>query len=134
VIYAQRNRLKVVVENIEQLEGNIKLVLSKDSAQFLSDQPRMEFVREQKADAYQMIFVYTNLQDGEYALAVYQDINENNKLDTKKFGIPAEPFAFSNQALRKFGPPYFSQASFEVKGGGEHTHHLKMIYRKPKKK
>jgi uncharacterized protein (DUF2141 family) len=50
---------------------------------------------------------------GEYAIAVYQDVNSNDKLDTGMFGIPSEPFAFSNNFRPKFGGPSFEKCRFE---------------------
>jgi len=135
VSYAQNlNTLKVVIKNIEQLQGSLRLQLCDDSTSFLSDKPQMEWVREAKVDKAEMVFTYSSLPDGEYAIVVFQDMNENGVLDSGKFGIPKEPFAFSNAAMRRFGPPYFSQAKFLISGGGKHTHELVLIYRRPKKK
>lgn len=49
---------------------------------------------------------------GDYAIAVYQDENKNEKLDTGMFGIPSEPFAFSNNFRPRFGGPSFEKCHF----------------------
>ena len=54
------------------------------------------------------------LPDGIYAIGLYVDSNKNEKLDTNFFGIPKEQFGFSNNAKRRFGPPSFESASFEL--------------------
>jgi len=43
-----------------------------------------------------------------YAMAIFHDENENDKLDTNWLGIPKEPIsAFSNAKLKTFfGPPF----------------------------
>ena len=46
----------------------------------------------------------------QFAVAVYQDINSDGELNRNRFGIPTEPFAFSNNAMGKRGPPAFEQA------------------------
>ena len=46
----------------------------------------------------------------QFAVAVYQDINSDGELNRNRFGIPTEPFAFSNNAMGKRGPPSFEQA------------------------
>ena len=51
---------------------------------------------------------------GTYAIGLYIDANENEKMDTNFFGIPKEQFGFSNDAKGSFGPPSFESASFEV--------------------
>ena len=125
--------LIVIVKNIELIQGTLEVQLSSDSLQYHGDiEPSLKLVSSVKVNNNEMYFEFENLAQGEYALAIYQDLNENGKLDRKKFGIPAEPFAFSNNALRRFGPPYFEQAKFSV-GKGKNTQELNLIYRKPKK-
>ncbi|MFO0998874.1 MAG: DUF2141 domain-containing protein [Planctomycetaceae bacterium] len=47
-------------------------------------------------------------------IAIFQDLNGDGKLTKNGFGLPTEPYGFSNNARSTFGPPSFSQASFEV--------------------
>ena len=44
------------------------------------------------------------LAPGRYAIKSFHDINGNGKMDTNPFGMPTEPFAFSNNARRQHGP------------------------------
>ena len=55
-----------------------------------------------------------SLPHGEYAVKVFHDENNNGKLDTRMFGIPAERYGFSNNAGGKFGPPEYEDAKFIV--------------------
>jgi uncharacterized protein (DUF2141 family) len=48
------------------------------------------------------------------AVAVFQDIDGNGSLSKNKFGIPTEPYGFSNDVRGLFGPPSFSQAAFTI--------------------
>jgi uncharacterized protein (DUF2141 family) len=57
------------------------------------------------------------LPPGRYALRVFQDLNGNGKLDVNPFGVPVEPFAFSNNAAPQGAPPAWDAAAFDVKGG-----------------
>jgi len=50
--------------------------------------------------------------EGHYAAVVYHDVNGNGSLDRGRFGIPEEPYGFSNNARAPFGPPRFDAASF----------------------
>lgn len=50
---------------------------------------------------------------GTYAIKMFHDLNGNGVLD-KTFGVPDEPYAFSNDAKAGFGPPKFTAAAFEV--------------------
>ncbi len=53
-----------------------------------------------------------DLAHGEYAIAVYQDKNNDNKLNTGMFGIPKEPYAFSNNFKPKFSAPKYEDCKF----------------------
>jgi len=48
-----------------------------------------------------------------YAVGVHYDVNGNGKLDTR-LGLPDEPFAVSNNATPKMGPPPFQSAAFLI--------------------
>jgi uncharacterized protein (DUF2141 family) len=49
---------------------------------------------------------------GKYAVSVYQDVNENGKLDQNFLGIPKEPIGFGNN-YRPLGKPDFDAALIE---------------------
>ncbi|MCE3018753.1 MAG: DUF2141 domain-containing protein [Pirellula sp.] len=51
------------------------------------------------------------------AIAAFQDVNENEKLDKNSLGIPTERYGFSNNPKRGFGPPSFQQAKFTLSTG-----------------
>ena len=53
-------------------------------------------------------------ETGKVAIAVYQDVNGDGTLNVNRFGIPVEPFAFSNNAMGKRGPPSFEEAAIDV--------------------
>lgn len=54
------------------------------------------------------------LPPGTYAIAVIQDLNDNQKLDKTFIGMPKEPFGFSTNPKIRFGPPGFDDCLFEV--------------------
>jgi uncharacterized protein (DUF2141 family) len=47
-------------------------------------------------------------------IAIFQDLNGDGKLTKNSFGLPIEPYGFSNNARSTFGPPSFSQTTFQV--------------------
>jgi len=57
---------------------------------------------------------FKELKKGEYAISIFHDENDNNKMDTKIFGIPKEPYGFSNNATGFMGPPKFEDAKFLI--------------------
>ena len=54
----------------------------------------------------------TDLKFGVYAMAIYQDVNSNGKIDKNVVGIPTEPYAFSDNYVPKVKAPNFDNCKF----------------------
>lgn len=52
---------------------------------------------------------WKDIETGEYALAVYQDLDGSGKMKTNMFGYPKEPFGFSQNFKPKMSKPKFKQ-------------------------
>lgn len=65
--------------------------------------------------------VVPGLKPGRHAIKVFHDVNGNGKMDSNPFGMPLEPFAFSNNAVPQGGPARWAEASFEVTDGAATT-------------
>ncbi|MFN6088717.1 MAG: DUF2141 domain-containing protein [Cyclobacteriaceae bacterium] len=50
---------------------------------------------------------WDQIPQGEYALAIYQDVDGSNKMESNMFGYPKEPFAFTNNVKPKMSKPKF---------------------------
>lgn len=61
--------------------------------------------------------VFHDLLPGRVALKVFQDLNGDAVMNVNPFGMPVEPFAFSNDAMVRFGPLEWEAAAFPVKAG-----------------
>jgi uncharacterized protein (DUF2141 family) len=59
----------------------------------------------------------TGLAPGTYAAKVFQDVDGDGKMGLNPFGLPTEPYGFSNGAQPNMGPPSFEAAAFEVQAG-----------------
>jgi uncharacterized protein (DUF2141 family) len=78
-----------------------------------NDFPDISFREQLIAVTYRsMAVTFSNLPIGQYAIAVYQDSNDNGKLDTLLFGIPKEKYGFSNGARL----PNWEKCLFDFKG------------------
>lgn len=71
---------------------------------------------------------FKGVRPGKYAVAVYHDQNNNQKIDTNWIGIPKEGTCTSNNVQARFGPPKWKDAMF-VYRGGELEQALQMRYR-----
>jgi uncharacterized protein (DUF2141 family) len=68
-----------------------------------------------KADVAAMI---EGLPVGRYAIKAFHDIDGDGKMSSNPFGMPTEPFAFSNNAKGAMGPATWTDAAFDVTSGG----------------
>ncbi len=59
-------------------------------------------------------YVFDSIPVGTYAIAVFQDKNDDGKLNKNMFGAPKEPYGFSQNKYGKFGAPAFKDVSFEI--------------------
>ncbi|MEM1150819.1 MAG: DUF2141 domain-containing protein [Pseudomonadota bacterium] len=61
------------------------------------------------------------LAPGEYGIKLFHDVNDDGDMNTNPFGMPTEPFGFSNNARGRFGPAKWDAARFTVTAG-ENAH------------
>lgn len=107
--------LEVEVTLNKAAGGQVMLMLCADSISYEAE----EGCQLQKADAVGPVvrLKFAGLKPGTYALRAVHDINANGDIDVNKLGLPTEPFAFSNDAMGRMGPPSFKEASFVVRPG-----------------
>jgi len=60
------------------------------------------------------IYIINGIIAGNYALVIFQDINQNGQLDKGLFGIPREPYGFSNNPWMLIGPPSYQDCEFTL--------------------
>lgn len=105
-------RLTVVVKNIRHAQGKIWFAVKRPQDDFRADRPEIYQVSDVKSTAD--CIVYFDLPPGEYAVAIYHDVNNNQKLDKNFLGIPKEPYGFSNNFRPRFAPPKFEDCAFDL--------------------
>jgi uncharacterized protein (DUF2141 family)/uncharacterized membrane protein len=86
-----------------------------DARQFLKSDGHGQSAPIQNGRA---IVVFQQVPPGRYAIQAYHDENGNRKLDTGLFGVPKEPYGFSNDARNLLGRPKFDDAAFMLTGDG----------------
>ena len=104
------------VTGIKELKGQLMIAIYDKASDFPKhDRGVYTIVKKVNSKTMKMdLSPYLTL-DKKYAIAVYHDINENNKLDINIFGAPTESYGFSNHARGFFSAPDFSEASFFAK-------------------
>jgi len=98
------------ITNIETIEGKLFLSIYQD-AQSLKKKEPLKTVSVQ-VDGKEMT-ITEKLPQGEYVFFVYQDINENDKLDRNFLGMPKEPVGYGNHKGGR--PGGFNKLKIEIK-------------------
>ncbi len=103
--------LTIEIVGIKKNTGKVFLALYDKEETFLKSNSKgiKATVENKKAIAQ-----FKGLKKGTYAVSFFHDENDNNKMDTKIFGIPKEPYGFSNNATGFMGPPKFEDAKFLI--------------------
>ena len=110
--------LVVHVDNVQSTSGQVMVGLYDNADAFLKHAVRAE---KAKADKAGTTLVFHDVAPGDYGFAVFQDINDNGRMDRNLMGIPTEPIAFSNNAQGRMGPPDFAAVKLAVPAAGLDT-------------
>ena len=119
---ASASDLTVNVEGIAQVQGSIMLGLF-DEASYNGDGAVNG--ANLAVEGESLTVTFEGLEPGEYAVRLYHDLNDDGEMNTNPFGIPTEPYAFSNDAKGRFGPAKWDAAKFTVEADGT-THTITM--------
>jgi uncharacterized protein (DUF2141 family) len=110
--HAVAGDLTVNIIDVEKGKGHLMIGLYASQEDYKSG--KASFNSKVKALNGKEVAVFENLPDGEYAIKIYQDENDNNKMDFNMMGIPKEGYGFSNN-VGMFGAPEYKEAKFVVK-------------------
>ena len=107
--------LRVVATNVKSDEGKIYVWVYDKKDDWLSDRYRTQkSVKVAGNRANDRVTVELLLPAGEYALSIFQDVNDDGKLARNFIGIPKEPSGLSNNVRPRFGPPKYKDSTFTV--------------------
>jgi uncharacterized protein (DUF2141 family) len=103
-------KLTVTVTNIAEHKGSLMIGVY-DKAGYATDKQVAGGAVAVSADTVTTTF---DLPAGQYGIKMFHDVDGDGKMSTNPFGMPTEPFAFSNNAPAQFGPAKWDAAAFTV--------------------
>ena len=103
--------LQIIVNNFEKLKGELRVCLTDKKEDFLK---HCKYSKVVTVTNNSVSLEIANIKTGIYSISVFHDENNNGVLDTGFFGIPSEPYAFSNNPSRSFGPPNFEKCTLLI--------------------
>ena len=105
--------IRILVSNIEEKKGTIHYGVYNNPKLFPDEDGKILGGSEDVSKVIEGGLLIDNLEESNYAIAIFHDKNSNDKFDTF-FSIPKEKFGFSKNARVFLGPPKFEDASFFV--------------------
>lgn len=116
VLLQAQNTIHVEISGFDSDEGKASIGLFNEEETFLRDANWKQFskINNSKAKA-----TFNDIPDGIYAISVYHDENDNDKLDLIMGVMPKEDTGTSNNPKTTMGPPKWEDSIFEVKGNQE---------------
>ncbi|ESQ87300.1 hypothetical protein ABAC460_19955 [Asticcacaulis sp. AC460] len=108
---AETASLTIVCDNLKP-QGKVLIAIFNSEAGYDGDKA----VRYAAADVTgpQATVTVDGLVPGEYGLKMFHDVDGDGKMGMNPFGMPTEPFAFSNNAKGTMGPAGWDAAHFTV--------------------
>lgn len=107
--------IEVVVRGVKHDQGAVKTALYSDPATFRKEDKALA-VQGQPAKVGEMVFTFSGVAPGRYAVVVYHDENGNGKMDRFLGMIPTEGYGLSNNP-EVSGPPQFEPSAFDARDG-----------------
>ncbi|GAB3037270.1 DUF2141 domain-containing protein [Spirosoma pulveris] len=105
-------KLTVVISSVEKRSGKLYVGLANSSETF-NGESKATAVADVPASG-DITVNFEGIPAGRYAVRIYQDLNDNKKMDFSG-QMPAEPFGFSSVTML-MGPPTFDQCAFTLDG------------------
>ncbi|WNC72225.1 DUF2141 domain-containing protein [Thalassotalea psychrophila] len=114
--------LTVEVHDIKSTKGDIVVTVYNSSKTWLED-GKKNIVKQHVVNLKDkviegVLITQIELPEGEYALQIYQDWDQNKEMDSNWIGMPKEPVATSNNAKGSMGPPSYKDAKFTLSESG----------------
>ena len=103
--------------------GKVMVALYDSEAAYSGGAPVAQAMVDVAAGQHSATFA--DLPAGDYAAKTFHDVDGDGKMNTNPFGMPTEPFAFSNNAHGNMGPARWDAAHFAASGAVAQTIALK---------
>lgn len=103
--------LTLIVKNLASPQASVIVGVYGLQNKFLNENDQLRRYKFKPADSSLLVQI-NDLGYGQLALAIYQDLNEDDKINRNIIGIPVEPYAFSNNYKPIIRPPVFKDCSF----------------------
>ena len=114
-----KSTLTLTIENISKADAPLRVGFYKKGAEF-PEKGKSTFSKILTPDKTGKVsFKIEGVEHGEWAVAMYHDLNNNNEIEKNFFGVPEEPYGFYRNFKPKLSAPDFEDCSFTFNGDKE---------------
>ncbi|MBC7416904.1 MAG: DUF2141 domain-containing protein [Pedobacter sp.] len=107
------NTLKITITNIKKVKGSLELGIFNNPKLFLEKNKAFKNISE-KINKDTMTIILSGLKKGDYAIALYQDLNSDHTCNMNFLGIPTEPYGFSRNFKPVLSKPTFNDCKISL--------------------
>ncbi len=111
---AQATEVVIDVGGVVPKGGDIRVAAFASAADYEAGRATKGVIVEATGDRVRAVI--SDLPEGVYGFAIFQDEDGNEEVSKNFIGIPNEPYTFSNDARGRFGPPGFDEMAVSVSG------------------
>lgn len=124
----QEPGIQIEIKNLRNNKGHVLLFLFKDGEGYPNNADKA--LKKVKLTVVNNIasVLFKDLPEGNYAISVLHDENDDLKMNKTVIGLPKEGYGFSNNVMGAFGPPSYSKASFKHSEKGITKQQIKIKY------
>ena len=108
--------ISVLVSGLSPETGTVEVSLFDSAESFFKEPFRQETGEVSEGGQFGAKFLF--VPEGDYAIVVAHDANDNGKLDTGFLGFGGERYGYSNNVRTWFGRPNFDDVKFRVEEDG----------------
>ncbi len=117
---------EVTVTNLKDPKAKVYMAVYQNEKTFLDVKSMFKGV-QQSPLSIESVKLSVDLPAGDYAFAVFQDLNGNGVLDTNFMGIPSEPYGFSKNFKPRFSAPKFSDCKVTLNTASK-SYSIKLLH------
>lgn len=111
------NSIRLTVTNLRSDNGFVLVSLFKEGVGYPDNTDKAYRNAKATISNHGAVIIFTEVPEGNYAIAILHDENNDRKMNKSFFGLPKEGYGFSNNVMGTFGPPSYSRASFTHTSG-----------------
>lgn len=112
--------LLVEVRGDPRWSGLARGALCIDRAEWIGEGPYAHSADAEFLDGVALLR-FEAVPPGRWPLKVHLDLDRDGRLARGRFGVPAEPIGFGNDATPRFGPPSMEAATIAIEAGENHA-------------